>query len=75
MVLSPCVLVDPLWMIYLLLWNVPLHCVTRCCWDWFNKEADLSTVGQDKVRQDSQTRRKVGEGRVESGVASQRENE
>ena len=37
-----------------------------CHCDWFNNEADWPIAGQDKVRQESQTRRILGRRRVES---------
>ena len=39
-----------------MLWNNPLYCVNICCCDWFNKEADWSIAGQDKVRRENQTK-------------------
>lgn len=34
----------------------PLYCVNICYCDWFNKEADWSITGQDKGRQENQTK-------------------
>lgn len=54
-----------------MLWIIPLHCVNICHCDWFTKGADWLIAEQDKVRQDSQTRKMVAGRRAESGVAIQ----
>ena len=48
--------------------------MNKCHCDWFNKEADWLKAEQNKVRQESQTRRMLGR-RVESGNCSQPEGQ
>ena len=49
------------------MWNILLHCVTVCCYDWFNKEVDWPIAEQDKVQWESQTE---NAGKEKQGVQS-----